>query len=89
MNFRIVHVSASAKRAHCSANGRSNGTSRPPAGAHFLAVHVGIIEAEKEIIVDHDERGAVVVRQGRRFDNEFPHDDNGFRRAPQPMCPPL
>ena len=86
MNLGIVHVSASARRAHCFAIGPVNGVSRPLAGSQLLVTHFERIKAENENITGHGGRNAVVARHGRPFDSEILHDDSGLRYACQPKC---
>ena len=49
-------------------------------GAHLLAAHRWKIEGEQGI-VGHGGRGAFVVREERRFDNEFLLHGNGLRHV--------
>ena len=52
-------------------------------GAHLLASDAWQIEGEKAI-VGHGGRGVLVVRGGRRSDNEFLPDGNSLRYVRRP-----
>ena len=56
-------------------------------GAHLLALDAWQIEGEKAI-VGHGGRGVLVVRRGRRLDNEFLPDGNGLRYVRHPKIRP-
>ncbi|MCY3790551.1 MAG: hypothetical protein OXH63_17385 [Gemmatimonadetes bacterium] len=49
-------------------------------GTHLLALDAWQIEGEKAI-VGHGGRGVLIVRRGRRSENEFLLDGNGLRQV--------
>ena len=56
-------------------------------GTHLLALDGWQMKGEKAI-VGHGGRGAFVVREGRRFDNEFLPDGKGLRYVRHPKIKP-
>ena len=56
-------------------------------GAHLLALDGGQME-RKKAIVGHSGRGAFVVWEESRVDNEFLPDDNGLRHVRYPKIKP-